>query len=101
MLGAIGPAHAEIRPIVAGVLAKMAILVKNPGAIRRPACPEIQMIRMPGNHHAACAIEIAGEDAVAVRLGPGGMEREPRFIGTETEAVRKALARARDFTLVS
>src|ERR1700682_6469146 len=58
------------------------------------------MIRMPRHQHAALAIEIASEDAVAVRLGAGSVQCQALLIRTETETIRKPLARARDFALV-
>ena len=84
---------------MAGVGPEMAVLVKQPRAIRRPGRAEVKMIAVSNHENAPGAVGVAGADLIALRTGE--MERDATAIGTEFESVGQTFAGAREIPRVA
>src|SRR6185503_16016244 len=58
-------AYANVRPIVAGISARLAILVRQPIAIRGPDWAEVEMAALASDLVSPAAHNVAGPDLVA------------------------------------
>ena len=98
VFAAIGAADADVGPVVAWVLARVAVYVEDPVPVRRPVRAEVEVPWLGGDPDAIRAVGVAGPDLVALRTCE--VERDPQPVGTEAQPIGEPLAGPCEFARV-
>src|SRR5688500_14000973 len=89
----------KVRPVMTGVALEVAVLIKNPPAVGRPARAKIEMFGMAGHAYAIRAIGVTRPNLVAARARE--MKGHAPAVRTQAQSVRQALARARELARIA
>src|SRR5882762_9655013 len=95
---AVRSADANVRPIMAWITRRLAVLPRQPLAVGRPSWSKINMAGLGGDAQTISALGIARPNLIS-RTG-GKMESHAPPIAAEAKAVRKSLVRASKFASV-
>ena len=98
VFAAIGSPDADVGPVVTRVFAGLAIDVKDPAAVRRPARAEVEVTRLRGDADAVRTVGVARPDLVTLRTRE--VECDPLTVGAQAQAIGESLAGARELAWV-
>ena len=81
MFRTIGLSHADVAPVMSGILRAQAVAVHNPLTIRRPLSSKVKMPLLCCEFDAVSPVRIARPDLISLRAGK--MKGNSHSIGTQ------------------